>query len=102
MRGVDIKELADGVVFQVKVVPGSSKTAIAGQLDGMLKIKVAAPPEKGKANQCLIKFLAETLGVKKNAVSIISGRTNPVKQVHISSESIEGIRGKLAAGTDIE
>ena len=95
MCGVDIKKLADGVVFQVKVVPGSSKTAVAGQLNGMLKIKVAAAPEKGKANQCLIRFLSETLGVKKNAVSIISCRTNPIKQVHISGESIEGVRGKL-------
>ena len=50
MGGVNIKELADGVVFQVKVVPGSSRTAIAGQLDGMLKIKAAAPPEKAPGN----------------------------------------------------
>lgn len=76
-----------------KVVPGSSKTALAGVLDGTIKIKVAAPPEKGKANQCLIAFLARQLGVKKNDIQIVSGQTNPVKHVRV-----EG----LSAGTCVE
>ena len=60
-----IQEVNGSVVFKVKAVPGSSRTAVGGLLDGMLKVKIAAPPEKGKANQCLIEFLAKKLGVKK-------------------------------------
>jgi len=78
-----IRELDGGVVFVAKVVPGSSKTAVCGLLDGMVKIKISAAPEKGKANRCLLEFLAKKLGVKKNAVSIISGRTGPVKHVQV-------------------
>jgi len=51
------------VLITVKVVPGSSRTAIAGVLGGMLKVKVAAPPEKGKANRMLASLLAQRLGV---------------------------------------
>lgn len=52
----------------------------------MVKIKVAAPPEKGKANTALVDYLAGVLAVKKTAVSIVSGQTSPVKQI-----SVEGI-----------
>ena len=96
MANLTIQEVDGGVVFVVKVVPGSSgSTRICGQLDGMLKVKVAAPPEKGKANQCLLRFVAKELGLKKNAVSIVSGKTNPVKQVRISGISAETFLKKL-------
>lgn len=84
-----IQEDNDGVVLVAKIVPGSSKTALAGTLDRMVKIKVAAPPEKGKANDCIVAFLARQLGVKKNAIQIVSGQTNPVKHV-----KIEGITAR--------
>jgi uncharacterized protein (TIGR00251 family) len=91
-----IQELGDGVIFTAKIVPGSSgRTRICGLLDGMLKIKVSAPPEKGKANQCLLKFVAQTLGVRKNAVSIIAGATSPVKRVQVSGVSAETLLKKL-------
>jgi uncharacterized protein (TIGR00251 family) len=61
----------------------------------MLKIKVTAPPEKGKANQCLIKFLAEYLEVKKNVISIISGQTNPVKHIQILGISKDTLLNKI-------
>jgi uncharacterized protein (TIGR00251 family) len=79
-----IREVKGGVVFGVKVVPGSSRTGLCGILDGMVKIKVAAPAEKGKANRCLVEFLANKLGLKKSAVKIIAGQTKSVKQVQIS------------------
>ena len=73
MEQLKIQQAANAVIFSVKVVPRSSKTAVAGILGGMLKVKLAAAPEKGKANESLVEFLADTLGVKKNAVSITSG-----------------------------
>jgi len=71
----------DGVVITVKVVPGSSRTESAGPHGQMYKIKIAAPPEKGKANKMLVAFLAGQLKIKKNAVEIKSGKTSSVKQV---------------------
>jgi len=94
--GMKIEQLDGGAIFAAKIVPGSSgNTRICGVLDGMLKIKVAAPPEKGKANQCLLKFLARVLDVKKNSLSIIAGKTSPIKRVQVSGISIEALRTKL-------
>jgi uncharacterized protein (TIGR00251 family) len=96
MTALPVQENDQGVVFTAKIVPGSSGlTRISGLLDGMLKVKVSAPPEKGKANQCLLKFLAKELGVKKNAVSILSGTTSPVKQVQVLGISTETLTKKL-------
>lgn len=75
------RDTAKGVQLTVKVVPGSSRTEIAGIYDDMLKIKIAAPPEKGKANKALLEFLAKQLGMRKNALHITSGQTSVIKQV---------------------
>ena len=90
------RQIADGVSFRVKVVPGSSRTAIAGTLGGMLKVKIAAAAEKGKANAALIEFLAEKLAVKKNSIMIVSGQSNPVKEIVIDGIPAEQVI-KLAA-----
>jgi uncharacterized protein (TIGR00251 family) len=91
MGDLKIKQTERGVAFFVKVVPGSSRTTAAGLLDGMLKVKVAAPAEKGKANASLTKLLAEKLGVKKNAVTILSGLTSAVKEILIEGIGPEQI-----------
>jgi len=95
MANLTIGEVDGGVVFAAKIVAGASKTAMCGLLDGMVKIKVSAAAEKGKANRCLLDFLAKQLGVKKNAVSIISGRTSPVKNVRVLGISAETLLKKL-------
>ena len=96
MADLTVQELDESTVFTVKVVPGSSgPTRICGLLGGMLKVKVSAPPEKGKANQCLVKFLARRLGVRNNTVSIIRGSTGSVKRVHVVGISAETLLDKL-------
>ena len=95
MAELVIREVAGGVVFAAKIVPGSSKTSLCGTLDGMVKIKISAPPEKGKANQCLIEFLAKQLDVKKKAVHVIAGQTNPVKNIEVMGISTEELKTKL-------
>jgi uncharacterized protein (TIGR00251 family) len=95
MSNFAVKEIDDSVVFTVKVVPGSSRTAVCGLLDEMVKIKVSAAPEKGKANKCLLDFLAKQLVVKKNAVKIVSGKSNPVKSVQVLGISVEQLLNKL-------
>ena len=89
MADLTIREVDGGVVFTAKILPCSSKTTICGLLDGMLKIKVSAAAAKGKANQCLVNFLAKKIGVKKKCASIISGRRNPVKEVQVLGVSAE-------------
>ena len=70
--------------FRVKVIPKSSRTELVGYLpDGTWKVKVAAAPEKGKANRALCEFLAEKLGVAKSKVHIVSGETAQLKRIHV-------------------
>ena len=102
MAGLDIQEIEGGVVFSAKIVPGSSRTAVSGLLGDMVKIKIAAAPEKGKANECLVEFLAKQLGVKKKAISIVSGLTNPVKQIKVLGLSAEVVLGKLGLDKSYE
>ncbi len=90
-----IKQIDGGVTFIVKAVPGSSKTDICGLLDRMLKIKIATAAEKGKANQSLIECLADRLGVRKNAISLLSGNTSPVKHIQVLGISAETASEKL-------
>ena len=95
VRNLAVQEVDGGVVFAVKVVPGSSRTAVCGLLDDMLKVKVAAAPERGKANKCLVEHLAKQLAVKKGSINIISGQTSPVKQVRISGISARMLLERL-------
>ncbi|MGA2678159.1 MAG: DUF167 domain-containing protein [Sedimentisphaerales bacterium] len=95
MEQLKIQQSANSVIFSVKAVPRSSKTAVVGLLGGMLKVKLSAAPEKGKANESLVEFLADTLGVKKNSITITSGLTSPVKTIQITGISMETILQKL-------
>jgi hypothetical protein len=71
--------------IRIKVIPKSSKTELAGYLpDGTWKVKVAAAPEKGKANRELVEFVAEKLGVAKSRVRIVSGETAQLKRIRVS------------------
>ena len=95
MENLRIQETGNTITFSVKVVPRSSRTAVSGVLGGMLKIKLAAAPEKGKANDALVEFLADTLGIKRNMIKITSGHTSPVKTIEISGISQEILLNKL-------
>ena len=83
--------------LKIKVIPSSSKDCIAGWLDDALKIKVKAPPEKGKANKAVIKVLEKTLDLAKGSVEITGGSTSCRKTVAINSDDEAGINKKLSA-----
>ena len=83
--------------LQIKVIPSSSQDGIAGWLEDTLKVKVKAPPEKGKANKAVIKLLEKTLDLGKGSIEVTSGTTSTRKTVEINSEDDKLIEKKLAA-----
>lgn len=85
----------NGVLLRVKVVPGARQTAYCGLVGNVHKFRVAAPPEKGKANDALIDFLAKTLTIRKNQISLESGQTNPLKTLLIDGISAQDVAAKL-------
>ena len=76
-----------GYLLKLHVVPGARKTAVAGLHGERLKVKVAAPPEKGRANDELLEFLARSLKVPRQAVHLTSGATSRAKVVAIDDLS---------------
>jgi hypothetical protein len=74
----------DGVTLRLHIQPGAKKTEVVGLHGEALKIRLAAPPVDGKANACLLAFLADRFGVAKSAVTLLSGDSSRAKRVHIS------------------
>lgn len=81
--------------LQIKAVPGAPRSEVCGWLGEHLKVKVQAPPVEGKANEALLRFLAETLELPPRAVSLVRGGTSRLKLVRIEGMSLEQARQKL-------
>lgn len=73
----------DTATFEVKVVPRASKNQIVGREGNAVKIRLNAPPVEGKANEALVKFLAEMLGVHRAQIEIVSGHSSQHKIVRV-------------------
>lgn len=80
---------ATGVTIYVHARPGAKRTAVAGLHGDCLKLRLASPPVDGKANECLIDFLASRLGVKKGQVSIIRGLSSRRKTVFVAAPGLQ-------------
>ncbi|HEX8986686.1 MAG TPA: DUF167 family protein [Rhodocyclaceae bacterium] len=87
---------ADGVVLALHIQPGAKRTETAGLHGEALKIRLAAPPVDGKANDALVSFLAKTLGVPKSRVDILSGHSSRTKRVRIEGVAPEAARAALS------
>jgi len=81
-----------GYILRLTVVPGAQRTQVVGLHGDRLKVRLAAPPEKGAANQELIAFLARTLELPKSSFKLTLGaqsRTKVVTVYDLSSDLTE-------------
>jgi len=90
-----ISEIAEGVRLEVKVQPRSSRNQVVGEQNGVLKIKLTAPPVDGEANSALVAFLASSLKVPRQDISILRGETSRNKLVEINGISSGELMKKL-------
>jgi uncharacterized protein len=79
----------DGVTIQIQAQPGAKRTEVAGLYGDCLKLRLASPPVDGKANECLIEFLAERLGVKRAQIKITRGLSSRRKSVFVAVAGFE-------------
>jgi hypothetical protein len=77
------RETSEGILLEVKVIPRSARNELAGTADGVLRIKLTAPPVDGSANRQLLEFLAELLGVRKSDMEIVKGLSSRNKTIRI-------------------
>lgn len=87
----------DGIELTLRVVPGAKRSGWAGTHGGALKVRIQAPAVEGRANRALSEFVAESLGVRPSAVTILSGERGRLKRVHVAGCSIESARKRLVA-----
>lgn len=92
-----IRQDGDGVVLTLHIQPGAKRTECAGLHGEALKIRLAAPPVDGKANEALVAFLSKTLGVSKSSVELISGETSRAKRVRVERVDADEVRKALAS-----
>ncbi len=85
----------EGAWLEVKVIPGARRTRILGIREERLYIAVNAPPEKGKANRALLKFLARTLGVSRTSVELLAGVTARRKRILVTGLKAEEVLRRL-------
>ena len=80
---------AGGVTLSLHVQPGAKKSECAGLHGEALKIRLAAPPVDGKANEALLRFLAQRLAIPRQQISLKSGQTSRQKVIEIESVTAE-------------
>jgi len=71
---VQVRAVEGGCELDLRIIPGASRDAVVGELDGALKLRISAPPVEGAANDRLVRFLAkQVLGVPRSAVTVRRG-----------------------------
>ncbi|MFZ5623070.1 MAG: DUF167 domain-containing protein [Gemmatimonadota bacterium] len=86
----------DGIRIRIRVQPRASRTAVAGLHGNELKVRLAALPVDGAANEALVRFVAERLGVARRAVALVQGATSRSKVVAVAGVSLEAAARALA------
>jgi len=82
----------------LRVHPNAARNELAGFSEGVLRVRVAAPPVKGKANKELIAFLAQKLGLSKGDLTILKGHTSRNKVISIAGLTREELNQRLSPG----
>ena len=95
---VECAEAGGAVTFRVRVAPRASRTAAAGEHDGALKVRVAAPPVEGAANRELTRYLAKRLGLSNGSVEVVGGHTSKAKVVKAAGAKAEDLLRLAAEG----
>ena len=93
--GLAIQEKDGSLIIPVRVVPRAKKNEIVGVEGGAVKIRIAAPPVRGKANEALVEFLAQALGVRKGQVEIVRGQRARNKTIRVRGLSEKEARKRL-------
>ena len=90
-----IASTREGALLRVRVIPRASANALCGEMEGVLKVRLQAPPVEGKANKALCRFIARKLGVPGKSVEIVSGETSRVKSLLLRGLSAATAKKKL-------
>jgi uncharacterized protein (TIGR00251 family) len=83
------------VLVDLHIVPNAKKSEIVGTHGDALKVRVAAPPVDGAANDEICRFIAKLVGVPRSAVTIVRGQTSKAKTVSVAGASLQKVQAVL-------
>jgi uncharacterized protein (TIGR00251 family) len=86
----------DSVVLRVHTQPGAGRSAVMGRHGGALKVKVAAPPVDGRANDAVVELLVRTFGLERSKVELVSGQSSRSKRFRLDGITPELVDAALA------
>ena len=87
-------------LLRVRVTPRAGRDALAGWHDGVLRVRLAAPPVDGRANAALVRFLASVLRVRPRDVRIVAGEGSREKRLAVAGLTDIELRARLAAAAE--
>ncbi len=94
------RETGDGVELAVRLTPRGGRSAIDGIAEAggrpVLRVRVAAPPVDGAANEALLKTLADSLGLPRSAIRIVAGAKGRIKTLRLTGEDLPARLAALA------
>ena len=84
--------LADTFIIALHCQPGAKKTEVQGEHDGRLKLRLAAPPVEGKANEALIQWLSKTLDIRRANIELLAGDLSRLKRVRVQGLTADQLK----------
>lgn len=94
---IELASDGQGCILRVRAAPRAKSDAIASERAGALRVRVTAPPEKGKANDAIKALLARELGLRERDVSLVRGATSSDKTFRITGIDRRALEARLAA-----
>ncbi|HEX9380668.1 MAG TPA: DUF167 domain-containing protein [Gaiellaceae bacterium] len=88
--------------LRLRVAPGAARAGVVGRHGDAWKVRVAAPPERGRANEAVVRLLAETLSVPREAVTLVSGHGGRDKIVELTGLGPSQIERRLSSAVGKE
>ncbi len=84
-------------MLSIRVTPRSSRNEVLGMVDGLLRVRLTAPPVDNAANDALVKALSDYFDVPKSSVTIVSGGTSKMKRVVIAGTTASDVEKRISS-----
>lgn len=92
---IHLTACAEGFILAVRAQPGARRTGIVGEQNGALKVAVAAPPDKGKANAAVQEVLCDALSLKRSQVELVAGPASRDKKFLLRGVTTEALTVRI-------
>ena len=92
---IELEESANGILLPVQAQPRAGKNALIEIHNGRLKVAVTQAPEKGKANDALVKVLASSLGLRRSQIELVFGATSSRKTFLVTGVEIQELQRRI-------